>query len=130
MRSRLFALACLLALVGWSTAAHATCYADFEGTCTWNNVSVADCSFSADLPLSAPSACSGSSIYSYDWSFGDGGTANTATPSHSYANPGSAGAFTVTLNILCSDRSSCSRTRYVCFTLGTMGCIAYGVGWN
>lgn len=45
----------------------------------------------------------GSNIVSYAWSFGDGGTATTASPSHTYA---SAGSYTVTLIITTASNAS------------------------
>ncbi len=129
MKNRaIFLGACLLALSGWSPALQATCSANFQGTCTWTGTP-ADCTFSASRPLSSPSACSGSSISSYSWDFGDG-SSPSPKPAHTYAAPGSTGLYSVTLTLSCNDGSHCSASRWACFTIGTPGCIQPNIGWN
>lgn len=44
-------------------------------------------------------------IVEWDWTFGDGGTSNAATPNYAYAN---AGSYTVTLDVILADGSMTS----------------------
>ncbi len=127
----IFAWVCLFALAGGSTALQATCFANFQGSCTWTGTP-ADCSFSANRPTSNPSVCSGSSIRSYSWDFGDGSSSspNSPIPSHTYSAPGSTGTYLVTMTIFCNDNSNCSASRFTCFTIGSPGCIQPNIGWN
>ena len=62
--------------------------AGFDFTCT-----NADCSFTSTSADAAPGT-----IATYAWTFGDGGSADVANPSHSYSVTGSA-AFEVTLTV-------------------------------
>ena len=71
--------------------------ADFTGTPTLVFIPSAVTTFSANTTGFAP--------YNYAWSFGDGGTSTSATPSHTY---NSVAFRTVTLTV--TDNTSCSKT--------------------
>jgi PKD repeat protein len=57
-----------------------------------------------------PSADSGSTLVSYAWTFGDGGTATGAKPSHTYRKTG---AFTITLTITDASGSTATTSQRV-----------------
>ena len=64
----------------------------------------------ASLDGSGSTATSPATVASYDWKFGDGGTATGATPQHAYA---SAGTYTVTLTVTDTRGESSSATASV-----------------
>lgn len=61
---------------------------------------------------------SGTTITSYAWAFGDGGTSSTASPSHTYAT---GGTYSVTETVTASDGSNGSQTQTVTVSSGTTG---------
>jgi PKD repeat protein len=74
------------------------------------NCSNLDCSYS-----SAGSTDPDGTIQSYQWSFGDGGTATGPSPTHTYA---AAGTYTVTLTVTDDDGGTGQRTQQVSVTTG------------
>ena len=102
--------------------------ADFQGNCV-NGSPYATCDF--DAQRGSGSSCPGSFIWKYSWDFGDGTGAFTgsSTVTHQFAAPG-AGAYQVTLNVICWDGNMANRTRWVCLSFGFPGCILVNNGWN
>ena len=66
-----------------------------------------DCSFTSTSADAAPGAIAG-----YAWTFGDGGTAEVATPSHSYSVTAST-PFTVTLTVTDDEGASASTSQTI-----------------
>jgi PKD repeat protein len=60
------------------------------------NIQVNPSGLSASFDGTGSTATDGATIQSYAWTFGDGGTSSSATPSHTYAT---AGPYTVTLTV-------------------------------
>jgi len=123
MKIRRFLVALFALAFGASTAAYA-CSISFLGYSDWDGGSVSYSGFAADF------SCPGSFQVSEDWDFGDTGTGSGLAVDHQYANPGQAGAFQAMVTLHCADSCQISASRWVCFTIGVMGCIAPNVGWN
>jgi PKD repeat protein len=76
--------------------------ADFDYSCT-----AADCSFTSTSSDAAPG-----SITAYEWTFGDGGTANVVSPSHRYAVTVPTD-FTVTLKVTDNEGATDTETQTI-----------------
>jgi len=126
MRNLRLLLVVALGLAGGSTAAYASCSASFLGECSWSGGNnPADCGFSivADCGNAISSAC--------HIDFGDGSSTNACSLAyHTYSTPASDAAETVTFTLTCTDNCTATASRYVCFTIGTSGCIEANKGWN
>ncbi|MEV6284940.1 PKD domain-containing protein [Kribbella sp. NPDC051770] len=88
------------------------------------NCSNLDCTYS-----SAGSTDPDGTIQSYQWSFGDGGTATGPSPTHTYA---AAGTYTVTLTVTDDDGGTGQRTQNVSVTTGGASPVTFvgGAGVN
>jgi PKD domain len=132
MRLSPFAAALLvLSLVVVAPSAAAAATANFQGDCSYSGSNLV-CSFDALRPTTAPSSCPNSFIWKYSWDYGDGsssGLTGTNPVSHTYTAP-LAGAYTVTLTVICWDGNMPNITRPVCISFGVPGCIAVGAGYN
>lgn len=121
-----YILCVVLSLCGWSAAAYG-CSISFLGNCSWSGGNnPASCSFST-----YGNGCGNAISSGCHWDFGDGGTSSACSlASHTYSTPASDGAETVTFTLTCSDGCVATAQRYVCFTVGTSGCIEANQGWN
>ncbi len=72
---------------------------------------------------------SGSSITQYQWSFIEDGVTRTGNPVTHQFQTNFCG-YTVKLTITCSNGSTASKTRPVCFSCGVPGCIFPDRGYN
>jgi PKD repeat protein len=86
--------------------------AAFTSTCTGLS-----CNFDAST-----STAPGSSITSYAWTFGDGSSASTATPSHSYA---AVGSYPVSLTVTNAQGQTASVTHQVDVSIGAPAAIVF-----
>jgi hypothetical protein len=116
-----------LALAAVAIPAHAAT-ADFDGYCTPISYT---CDFDSAYTSSGGSgtSCSPFTISSYSWTFTNNtATASGSTATHTFASNAGGNA---TLQITCSNGSTASKTRPVCFSFGVPGCIVpVNSTWN
>jgi uncharacterized membrane protein len=113
-----------LALAAVAIPAHATSV-DFQGYCTPISYT---CDF--DSARGSGTSCTAPlTITSYSWSFTNNtATASGATATHAFASNAGGSA---TLQITCSNGTTASTTRNVCFGFGIPGCITpVNAAWN
>ncbi|HET9228524.1 MAG TPA: PKD domain-containing protein [Thermoanaerobaculia bacterium] len=120
-------LGVLVLLLGAASASAQT--ANFQGNCPVSGSTV-NCQF--DAQRGGGSSCPASFIWKYSWDYGDGtgsGLTGSSVVNHSYPAPG-AGAYQVTLTVICWDGAMPTRTRWMCISFGVPGCILVNNGWN
>jgi uncharacterized membrane protein len=113
-----------VALAAVAVPAHATSV-DFQGYCTPISYT---CDF--DSARGSGTSCTAPlTITAYSWTFTNPtGSASGSTATHTF---GSNAGGNVTLQITCSDNSTASKTRPVCFSVGVPGCIVpVNSTWN
>jgi hypothetical protein len=110
--------------------AHAAATANFQGLCTWNaGFTQFTCTFDANRPASAPTACPGSFVWKHLWDFDDGSTLLTGNPVATHAFPDRADRV-VSLKAICWNGETPVTARHVCTNVGTPGCLQVNGTWN
>ena len=110
--------------------AHAAATANFQGLCTWNaGFTQFTCTFDANRPASAPTACPGSFVWKYLWDFDDGSTLLTGNPVATHAFHDRADRV-VSLKAICWNGETPVTARHVCTNVGTPGCLQVNGTWN
>lgn len=111
--------------------ADAAATANFQGKCSWNGTFTQfTCTFDAQRPASAPSACPGSFIWKYQWEVDDGtGTGLTGQSTYTRTFPAGSNP-AITLTVFCWNGEFPSTLRFVCSNIGIPYCIQVPSSWS